>query len=209
LLNLRLSFYNHWLTKTLKTYLYGMQHPEANPWKIVSKKEIYDNPWINLTEYQVINPSGNPGIYGKVHYKNIAIGILPLDEDMNTYLVGQYRFTLNQYSWELPEGGGIIGVDPLESAKRELLEETGLKASKWTEIQRMHLSNSVSDELCILYIAKGLEQHEAEPEDTEQLIVKKVPFNEVYQMVCNGEITDSLAVTAILKARLMQLENTL
>jgi hypothetical protein len=178
-----------------------MQHSEANPWKIVSEKEIYDNPWINLTEYQVINPSGNPGIYGQVHYKNIAIGILPLDEDMNTYLVGQYRFT--------PEGGGIIGVDPLESAKRELLEETGLKAREWTEIQRMHLSNSVSDELCILYIAKGLEQHEAEPEDTEQLIVKKVPFNEVYQMVCNGEITDSLAVTAILKARLMQLENTL
>ncbi len=150
-----------------------MQHPEANPWKITSEKEIYDNPWINVTEYQVINPSGNPGIYGQVHYKNIAIGILPLDKDLNTYLVGQYRFTLKQYSWELPEGGGIIGVDPLESAKRELLEETGLKASQWTEIQRMHLSNSVSDELCILYIARGLEQHEAEPEDTEQLIVKK------------------------------------
>jgi 8-oxo-dGTP pyrophosphatase MutT (NUDIX family) len=186
-----------------------MQHPEANPWKITSEKEIYDNPWINVTEYQVINPSGNPGIYGQVHYKNIAIGILPLDDDMNTYLVGQYRFTLNQYSWELPEGGGIIGVDPLESAKRELLEETGLKASQWTEIQRMHLSNSVSDELCILYIARGLEQHEAEPEDTEQLIVKKVPFDEVYKMVCNGAITDSLAVAAVLKARLMQLENTL
>ncbi|MBB5397250.1 NUDIX hydrolase [Mucilaginibacter sp. AK015] len=186
-----------------------MQHPEANPWKITAEKEIYDNPWINVTEYQVINPSGNPGIYGQVHYKNIAIGILPLDDDMNTYLVGQYRFTLNQYSWELPEGGGMIGVDPLESAKRELLEETGLKASGWTEIQRMHLSNSVSDELCILYIARGLEQFEAEPEDTEQLIVKKVPFDEVYEMVCKGEITDSLAVAAILKARLMQLENTL
>jgi 8-oxo-dGTP pyrophosphatase MutT (NUDIX family) len=186
-----------------------MHHPTENPWKITSEKEIYDNPWINVTEYQVINPSGNPGIYGQVHYKNIAIGILPLDDDMNTYLVGQYRFTLNQYSWELPEGGGIIGVDPLESAKRELLEETGLKASRWTEIQRMHLSNSVSDELCILYIARGLEQFEAEPEDTEQLIVNKVPFDEVYRMVCAGKITDSLAVAAVLKARLMQLENTL
>jgi 8-oxo-dGTP pyrophosphatase MutT (NUDIX family) len=186
-----------------------MHHPTESPWKITSEKEIYDNPWINVTEYQVINPSGNPGIYGQVHYKNIAIGILPLDDDMNTYLVGQYRFTLNQYSWELPEGGGIIGVDPLESAKRELLEETGLKASRWTEIQRMHLSNSVSDELCILYIARGLEQFEAEPEDTEQLIVNKVPFDEVYRMVCAGKITDSLAVAAVLKARLMQLENTL
>ncbi|MBL4678122.1 MAG: NUDIX hydrolase [Mucilaginibacter sp.] len=186
-----------------------MQHPTHKPWKIVSEKPVYDNPWINVTEYQVINPSGNPGIYGKVHYKNIAIGILPLDDDMNTYLVGQYRFTLNQYSWEIPEGGGPLGIDPLESAKRELLEETGLKASEWKEIQRMHLSNSVTDELCILYVAKGLQQFEAEPEDTEDLIVNKVPFNEVYHMVCAGEITDCLAVAAILKVKLMQLENTL
>lgn len=186
-----------------------MQHPTHNPWKIVSEKPIYDNPWINVTEYQVINPSGNPGIYGKVHYKNIAIGILPLDDDMNTYLVGQYRFTLNQYSWEIPEGGGPLGIDAIESAKRELLEETGLKASEWKEIQRMHLSNSVTDELCILYVAKGLQQFEAEPEDTEDLIVNKVPFDEVYRMVCDGEITDCLAVAAILKVKLMQLENTL
>ena len=187
----------------------AMHHPKENPWTIESEKEKYDNPWINVTEYQVINPSGNPGIYGKVHFKNLAIGVLPLDEDMNTYLVGQYRFVLNAYSWEIPEGGGIIGTDPLEAAKRELLEETGLKASRWTELQRMHLSNSVSDELSIIYLARGLEQHEADPEDTEQLIVNKVPFEEVYRMVCAGEITDSVTVAAILKARLMQLENTL
>jgi 8-oxo-dGTP pyrophosphatase MutT (NUDIX family) len=186
-----------------------MQHPEENPWKITAEKEIYDNPWINVTEYQVINPSGNPGIYGKVHYKNIAIGILPLDTDMNTYLVGQYRFVLNQYSWEIPEGGGPLGIDPLESAKRELLEETGLKASRWTEIQRIHLSNSVSDELGIIYLARDLQQFEAEPEDTEQLIVNKVPFDEVYQMVCAGQITDSLTVAAVLKTRLLQIENGL
>ena len=186
-----------------------MHHPEHNPWTINSEKKIYDNPWINVTEYQVTNPSGNPGIYGKVHYKNLAIGMLPLDEDMNTYLVGQYRFTVDQYSWEIPEGGGIIGVDPIESAKRELLEETGLKASQWTEIQRMHLSNSVSDELSIVYLARGLEQHEAEPEDTEQLIIKKVPFEEAYRMVCAGEITDAMSVGAILMARLMQLDNRL
>ncbi|PAW92888.1 DNA mismatch repair protein MutT [Mucilaginibacter sp. MD40] len=186
-----------------------MEHPVENPWKTLSAKEIYNNPWINVTEYQVINPSGNPGIYGKVHYKNIAIGILPLDEEMNTYLVGQYRFTLNQYSWEIPEGGGPLGIDPLESAKRELLEETGLKATEWTEIQRMHLSNSITDELCILYLAKGLQQFEAEPEETEQLIVNKLPFDEVYRMVCDGLITDCLAVAAILKVKLMLLENTL
>ena len=183
-----------------------MYHPTENPWKVKSEKEVYDNAWIKLTEYQVINPSGNPGIYGKVHFKNIAIAIIPLDADLNTYLVGQYRFTIDQYTWEVPEGGGPLGIDPLESAKRELLEETGLKANEWMEIQHMHLSNSVSDEFCIIYLARGLEQHEAEPEDTEQLIVNKVPFDEVYRMVCNNEITDSAAVAGILKVKLMMLE---
>ncbi|WP_295717811.1 NUDIX hydrolase [Mucilaginibacter sp.] len=184
-----------------------MLHPENNPWKITSEKVIYDNPWINLTEYQVINPSGNPGIYGKVHYKNLAIGVLPLDDELNTYLVGQYRFALNQYSWEMPEGGGLDHTDPLDAAKRELLEETGLKANRWTEIQRLHLSNSVSDELSIIYVARDLAQFEAEPEDTEQLIVKKLPFASVYQMVCDGEITDAMTVAAVLKVQLLIIEN--
>ena len=186
-----------------------MHHPEENPWTITSEKTIYNNPWINVTEYQVINPSGNPGIYGKVHFKNMAIGVLPLDDEMNTYLVGQYRFALNQYSWEMPEGGAPEGTDPLESAKRELLEETGLKATQWTEIQRMHLSNSVSDELSIIYLARGLARFEAEPEDTEQLIVNKVPFAEVYRMVCDGIITDSITVAAVLKVQLLLSENRL
>jgi 8-oxo-dGTP pyrophosphatase MutT (NUDIX family) len=186
-----------------------MHHPEKNPWKITKEKVIYDNPWINLTEYQVINPSGNPGIYGKVHYKNTAIGIIPIDEDFNIYLVGQYRFVLNQYSWEIPEGGGLLGTTPLDAAKRELLEETGLKASEWTEIQQMHLSNSVGDEFATIYLARGLEQFEAEPEDTEQLIIKKVPFEEVYDMVCKNEITDSMTVAGIFKIKLMMLEGKL
>ena len=186
-----------------------MQHPEENPWHIVSEKIVYDNQWIGLTEYQVINPSGNPGIYGKVHFKNFAIGVLPLDAEMNTYLVGQYRFALGQYSWEIPEGGGVLGDEPLNGAKRELLEETGLKASKWTEIQRMHLSNSVTDELSITYLAQDLQQFEAEPEDTERLIIKKIPFEDAYKMVINGEITDSISVAAILRIRLMLLEGTL
>ena len=186
-----------------------MQHFEENPWQIVSEKVIYDNPWIGLTEYQVINPSGNPGIYGKVRFKNFAIGVVPLDNEMNTYLVGQYRFALGQYSWEIPEGGGSFNDKPLDSAKRELLEETGLKAGKWTEIQRMHLSNSVTDELSIIYLAQDLQQFEAEPEDTEQLIIKKVPFDEVYRMISDGQITDSVSVAAILKIRLMQLDGQL
>jgi ADP-ribose pyrophosphatase len=186
-----------------------MQHAEDNPWKVNSEKGIYDNPWINVTEYQVINPSGNPGIYGKIHYKNRAIGIFPLDADLNTYLVGQYRFVLDQYTWEMPEGGGPLGSDPLESAKRELLEETGLKANRWTEIQQIHLSNSVGDELGFIYLAQDLAQHEAEPEETEQLIIKKVPFDEVYNMVCNNEITDSMTIAAVLKVKILLLENKL
>ncbi|WP_231426753.1 NUDIX hydrolase [Pedobacter sp. Leaf250] len=180
---------------------------ERNPWKTLESELKYDNNWIKVTEHQVINPSGGKGIYGEVHFKNLAIGILPLDEDYNTWLVGQYRFPLKAYSWEIPEGGGPVGEDPLESARRELLEETGMSASNWKEIQRMHLSNSVSDELSIIYVATGLIQGIAMPEETEELIVKKIPFDEAYEMVMNNEITDSISVAAILKAKLMIMEN--
>lgn len=180
-----------------------MHNPTHNPWQTISSAEKYDNPWINITQYEVINPSGKPGIYGKVHFKNLAIGIIPLDADMNTYLVGQYRYPLDAYSWEIPEGGGPLGIEPLDSAKRELLEETGLKAAEWTEVQRMHLSNSVSDELAIIYLARGLEQFESEPEETEQLVIKKVSFEEAYEMVLNGEITDSMSVAGILRVKLL------
>jgi ADP-ribose pyrophosphatase len=176
---------------------------EENPWKILSSKRIYDNPWIGLTEHDVINPSGNKGIYGVIHFKNYATGIVALDEEMNTYLVGQYRFPLEQYSWEIPEGGGKLDAVPLESAQRELLEETGLKAESWELIQEMHLSNSVSDERAYIFLARNLSQHEASPEDTEDLRIWKLPFEEAYQMVLKGEITDSLAVAGILKTKLL------
>lgn len=176
---------------------------ENNPWVTTSSNKIYENNWIGLTEHQVINPSGGKGIYGEVHFKNLAIGVLPLDEELNTWIVGQYRFPLKAYSWEIPEGGGPLGTDPLSSAKRELMEETGLKADEWIEIQRMHLSNSVSDELAIIYIARGLEQGVAEPEETEQLVIRKLPFNEAYQMVIDGKITDSMSVAAILKTKIL------
>lgn len=176
---------------------------QQNPWQVMAEKKIYENPWIKLTEFDVINPSGGKGIYGKVHFKAIAVGALPLDEDLNTYLVGQYRFPLDRYSWEIPEGGGAFGIDPVDSAKRELLEETGLVASHWTQIVEMHLSNSVSDEYAVIYLARGLSQETACPEETEQLEVMKLPFEEAYQMVERGEITDSLSVAAILKVKLM------
>ncbi len=180
-----------------------MQESE-NPWKTIESKKIYDNAWIDLTEHKVINPAGGDGIYGVVHFKNLAIGIIPIDEKGNIWLVGQYRYPLNEYSWEIPEGGGDLQVDPLESAKRELLEETGLKAEKWSELLIMHLSNSVSDEKSILFLAENLTQFEAEPEETEQLVIKKLPFENAYQMVMQGEITDSMSVAGIMKLKLMR-----
>lgn len=182
---------------------------EINPWQTLESEVKYENNWIQLTEHQIINPSGGSGIYGEVHFKNLAIGILPLDENYNTWLVGQYRYPLKAYSWEIPEGGGPLGEDPINSARRELLEETGMSAKNWREIQRMHLSNSVSDELSIVYIATDLIQGIAMPEETEQLIVKKFPFEMVYQMVLEGKITDSMSVAAILKAKLMMLNQEL
>jgi 8-oxo-dGTP pyrophosphatase MutT (NUDIX family) len=177
-----------------------------NPWQIIKEKKIYDNPWIDVIEYDVINPGGGAGIYGKVHFKNIAIGILPLDEDLNTYLVGQYRFVLGQYSWEIPEGGGPIGIDPLDSAKRELKEETGLVAKDWSKLVELHNSNSVTDEYAVIYLARNLELHSAAPEETEQLVIKKIQFEEVCKMVDEGIITDAMTVVAALKVKLMLTE---
>lgn len=174
---------------------------QHNPWKIVSKQTGYDNNWIRVEHHEVINPAGNPGIYGKVHFKNQAVGIVPVDDAGNTWLVGQYRFTIDQYSWEIPEGGAPEGTLPLDSAKRELLEETGLVAREWTLLLKMYLSNSVSDELAYLYLARGLEQYEAEPEETEQLQVKKLPLAEVYRMVDDGLIADAMSVAALLKLK--------
>jgi len=174
-----------------------------NPWTILSQRAVYDNKWIGVTEYDVINPGGGKGIYGVVHFKSLAIGVVPLDEELNTWLVGQYRFPLKQYSWEIPEGGGDPAVAPVASAERELLEETGLVAKEWTPLMEMHLSNSVSDEKAILFLARQLEQREPEPEETEQLVVRKVPFEEAYRMVMDGIITDSMSVAAILKVKIL------
>jgi ADP-ribose pyrophosphatase len=180
-----------------------MNKKEQNSWVTLNSELKYSNPWIELSEYNVLNPAGNPGIYGVVTFKNLAIGILPLDDEYNTWLVGQWRFPLNAYSWEIPEGGGPLGIDPLESAKRELKEETGLIAGKYTELGRIHTSNSVCNESGILYLAQNLTLTEAEPEESEDLQVKKLPFEEAYQMVMGGKITDSLSLAAILKTKIL------
>ena len=189
-------------------YIYIMNETH-NPWTVLNQRTIYDNKWIGLTEYDVLNPSGGKGIYGKVRYKNLAIGVLPLDHAGNTWLVGQYRCVLNRYSWEIPEGGGDPALPPVESARRELLEETGLVAAEWLPLMEMHLSNSVSDERAYMFLARGLEQREAEPEETEQLVVRKLPFEEAYRMVERGEITDSMSVASILKVKLMLVQGQL
>jgi ADP-ribose pyrophosphatase len=176
---------------------------ENNPWKTLKSEVKYDNPWIKITEHQTTDAAGGDGIYGVVHYKNIAIGIIPLDEDYNTWLVGQYRYPLKQYSWEICEGGGLHTNNILDSAKRELLEELGLKANYWEKIMDMHLSNSVSDEAGVIYIAKDLSYFDPEPEDCEVLQIKKLPLITVYDMVMSGEITDSLTVAGILKTKIL------
>ena len=176
---------------------------EENPWKIISEREVYDNPWINIMAYDVINPSGGQGIYGKVHFKNRAIGIVALDENNQLFLVGQYRFPLERYSWELPEGGGPLHESPLDAAKRELLEETGLVARHWEVLLEMDLSNSVTDEEATVFLATGLQQLEAEPEPTEQLQIIRRPFRQIFELVMAGKITDSITVAAILKLKVL------
>lgn len=180
-----------------------MNNEQINPWTCLQKQVAYDNPWITVEHHDVLNPSGNPGIYGKVCFKNLAIGIIPIDDKGYTWLVGQFRYTLNAYSWEIPEGGGNMHIPPEESARRELIEECGLKTDSLTEIMRMHLSNSVTDELAIIYVAKQLTLTQAEPEDSEQLQIRYLPFEEAYQMTLRGEITDAMSVGGILKTKLL------
>jgi 8-oxo-dGTP pyrophosphatase MutT (NUDIX family) len=174
--------------------------PETkNPWKTLKTTEVYDNPWIHIDEHNVINPSGNPGIYGTIHFKNLACGIIPLDDDDTTWIVGQYRYALDRYSWEIPMGGVAVGTDPLTGAQRELKEETGLTAAQWKNILDVDLSNSVTDETGIVFVAEGLTRGEPEFEATEQIEIRELPFDDLVRMVIDGQISDLLSVAGILK----------
>ena len=176
---------------------------EDNPWRTIDSETVYESAWILVNKHNVLNPANNPAIYSTVHFKSKAIGVIPLDENYNTWIVGQYRYPTHNYSWEIPEGGGNPQVPYVDSAARELIEETGIKAEKFTEIMRMHLSNSASDEEAIVFIAQNLTFHNAEPEETEVLQVKKLPFNELFQMIQDGEVTDAITIAAVYKTKLM------
>ncbi len=171
---------------------------EENPWTTLQVQQVYDNPWIEVQHREVLNPNGNPGIYGVVQFKHIAVGVVPIDEEGNTWLVGQYRYPLGRYSWEIPEGGCPQDTDTLATAQRELREETGLQAASWEKILECDVSNSVTDERAVLYLARNLCQGEWAPEDTEALRLRKVQLKEAIQMVLRGEIRDSLSVMALL-----------
>lgn len=170
---------------------------KRGPWTIVASSDVYDNRWIRVTHHDVVTPSGTDGIYGLIHFKNRAIGIVPIDSEQHTYLVGQYRLALDAYSWEIPEGGGPLDVDFLDSAKRELQEETGLRARRWHKLVECDLSNSVSDERAVAYLAWQLEQGNASPEPTEELVVRRLPLTDTFRMVEAGEIRDVLSVVAL------------
>ena len=168
-------------------------------WKRLDSRVVYENPWMEVREDHVINPGGGRNHYGHIHFKNRAIAILPLDDEGNTWLVGQQRYTLGEYSWELPMGGAPLDEAPLSAAKRELKEETGLTARHWSEVMRLHTSNSITDEVGIVFIAEGLAQGETEFEETEDLEIRKLPLDDAVQLVNDGEITDAISVAAILR----------
>lgn len=175
-------------------------NPDKNPWTTHQTREVYDNPWIKVTESDVTNPSGGEGIYGVVHFKNRAIGVVPIDEDGYTWLVGQYRYTFDTYEWEIPEGGCPENEEPAAAALRELEEETGLIAGKIELlIDNVALSNSVTDERCTIFVARDLVQSEARPDDTEELAVRRLPLTEAIAMAKDGSITDAVSILALLR----------
>lgn len=174
----------------------------AGPWTRRSRRVAYENPWITIWHDEVTRPDGAPGIYGVVHFANLAVGVLALDEADRVLLVGQHRYALDAYSWEIPEGGVPVGETALEGAQRELGEETGIAAATWRELARSHLSNSVSDELAVLYLATDLTAGVAAPDGTEALDIRWLPFDEVLTMTLDGRITDALTVIAVQRAAL-------
>lgn len=172
-----------------------------NTWQTLSSELVYESAWIAVNKHQAINPAGNPAIYSVVNFKNLAIGILPLSKDGFTWLVGQWRYPLNAYSWEIPEGGGPLVEEPIDTAIRELKEETGIVANHFEEIMQLHLSNSATDEHAFVFLATDLTFEEAEPEESEDLTIKKIHINDAFEMVMNGEITDGISVAAIFKVK--------
>ncbi|MDJ0814053.1 MAG: NUDIX hydrolase [Woeseiaceae bacterium] len=168
-------------------------------WKQLTSRAVWENDWMTVCEDEVVNPGGGRNLYGYVHFKNRAVAIVPLDEENNTWLVGQTRYTLGEWSWELPMGGAPLDEEPLDVAVRELREETGLTANDWSELMRLHTSNSITDEGGIVFVARGLTAGEPEFEETEDLEIRKLPLAEAISMARRGEITDAISVAALLR----------
>lgn len=180
-------------------------NPFDNPWKTVQSCAIYENAWIKVREDNVVRPDGKPGIYGVVSPQNYAIGVVPLHEDGTVTLVGQFRYTMNEYSWEIPEGGCPFNEAPIEAARRELQEETGLIAAHIEPLSgEVHLSNSISDERGYLFLATNLTQGEATPEGTELIQTRRLPLDDALKMVLSGEINDALSIIGLLLTQAAQ-----
>lgn len=162
-----------------------------------SRRVAYENPWMTVWHDEVTRPDGSDGMYGVVHFANLAVGVLALDDQDRTVLVAQHRYTIDEMSWEIPEGGVPAGESPLDGAKRELQEETGLVAANWVQLGRLSLSNSVTDERAVLFLATGLTHGEAAPEPSESLELQWLPFSDVLAMTLDGRIHDVLTVVAV------------
>ncbi len=173
-----------------------------NPWRTLSRRTIYENPWLRLEEHDVINPGGGRNRYGKVCFRNQAVGVIPLGPDGETWLVGQYRYCLDAWSWEIPEGGSPEGEAPEETARRELREETGLVAARIDPLLHLHLSNSVTDEEGFVFVARDLRQGETAFDETEDITVRRLPLEEAVAMALRGEITDAMSVAGLLRLAL-------
>lgn len=182
-----------------------MSHVKRGPFTITSSEEIYANPWIRVNEFQVLKPNGQPGIYGVVSFQNRAIAVLPMADNGDVWLIGQHRFPFDEYHWEVPMGGGPMDESPEESALRELREETGLVASTLTPLGRFCVSNCITDEQAFVFLATGLTEGETEFDDTEVLEIRRLPFQEAFEMTMDGRITDLVSVATIQRVRLMGL----
>lgn len=177
----------------------------SGPWTRHARRVAYENPWIVVWHDDVTRPDGGPGIYGVVHFRNAAAGVVVLDDADQVLLVGQHRYTLDDYSWEIPEGGVAPNEDPLDGIRRELREETGMSAREWRQIGSYALSNSITDERGLLWLATGLSEGEAAPDPTEDLAVRWVPFDEALAMTVDGRITDAVSIMGIQRVALTRL----
>lgn len=172
------------------------------PWRTISSRTAYENPWITVTEDEVIRPDGSAGIYGVVELRNEAVFVVAIDDVDRVLLVEVERYTVGR-SWEVPAGGSD-GEDPLVAAQRELLEETGFEADEWTRVGRMAALNGICRAPEVVFVARGLRQlDDGQDRATEGIAaVRAVPWTQVLQMVAGGEIQDGETVAALMFAAL-------